>query len=121
MVNAFTKRKRLEKMKMNHEIKETTQTEMNSLRMNDRKFAEYLAEALSKEGDNTLSHATVINWRKHGKAPNTDFLEDVLSVYSVSDRRFRFALRMLAIKKPHVWGFGGLVWSLKASKLAATK
>ena len=76
-----------------------------------RKFAEWLTESMSNEGD-TLSHATLINW-KNGKAPNTDFLQDMLSVYPASDRRFRFALRMLAAKSPHVWGFGGVVWQLR--------
>lgn len=103
---------------MSHEIQEITRTEMEALQMNDRQFAEHLAEAMSKEGDNVLSHATVINWRKHGKAPSTDFLQDLLSVYPVSDRRFRFALRMLAAKSPHVWGFEGVVWRLRASRLA---
>lgn len=103
---------------MSHEIKEIMQNEMDALRMNDRQFAEHLMEHMSQEGDNTLSHATVINWRKHGKPPSTDFLQDMLSVYPVSDRRFRFALRMLAAKSPHVWGFEGVVWNLKASKLA---
>lgn len=102
---------------MSHEIKEHTQKEMQDLKMNDRQFAEYLTESMSKEGDNTLSHATVINWRKHGKPPRTDFLQDMLSVYPVSDRRFLFALRLLALKSPHVWGFGGVVWSLKSSRL----
>jgi hypothetical protein len=81
-----------------------------------RKFAEWLMEGLSKDGDRTISHATIINWR-NGKAPNTDLLEDMLSVYPVSDRRFHFALNLLAVKSPHVWGFGGLVWSLKPSQL----
>lgn len=101
-------------MKMSHQIKQITAEEMQSKQMNDRQFAEYLMEGMSKEGDNTLSHATVINWRKHGKPPATDFLEDVLSVYPVGDRRFSFALRILAVKKPHIWGFGGLIWALKA-------
>ena len=106
---------------MSKAIKEIAQKEMEDLQKNDRQFAEFLMEGLSKEGDNTLSHATVINWRKHGKPPSTDFLEDMLSVYSVGDRRFRFALRMLAAKSPHVWGFGGVVWDLKASKLLKDK
>jgi hypothetical protein len=106
-------------MKMSDEIKTTTQKEMNLLKMNDRQFAEYLTESMTKEGTNTLSHATVINWRKHGKPPSTDFLQDMLSVYPVSDRRFRFALRMLSLKSPHIWGFEGVVWRLKPSKLLA--
>ena len=76
-----------------------------------RKFADWLMEGLSKEGDGTVSHATIINW-KNGKPPSTDLLEDLLSVYPVNDRRFQFALKMLAAKSPHVWGFGGVVWSL---------
>jgi hypothetical protein len=77
-----------------------------------RKFADWLMEGLSKEGDNTLSHASVINWAS-GKAPQTDFLQDMLSVYEPGDRRFRFALKMLAAKSPHVWGFDGVVWRLR--------
>jgi hypothetical protein len=102
---------------MSETVKEITEQEMKALKMNDRKFAEYLTEAMSKEGDSTLSHATVINWRKHGKPPATDFLEDMIAVYPSSDRRFHFALRMLAEKSPHVWGVGGVVWSLKKSLL----
>lgn len=98
---------------MSHEIKTITEEEMQALQMNDRQFAEHLAAGMSQEGDNTLSHATVINWRKHGKPPSTDFLEDLLSVYPSSDRRFRFALKMLAAKSPHIWGVGGVVWSLR--------
>lgn len=100
---------------MSEQIKEITTEEMTALQMNDRQFAEHITEGLSKEGDTTISHATVINWRKHGKAPSTDFLQDMLSVYPASDRRFMFALRMLAAKSPHVWGFGGVVWNLKRS------
>lgn len=99
---------------MSEQIKEITEQEMKFQNKNDRQFAEWLMEEMSKEGD-TLSHATVINWRKHGKSPNTDFLQDMLSVYPPSDRRFSFALRMLAAKSPHVWGFGGVVWTLHKS------
>jgi hypothetical protein len=106
---------------MSEEIKILATEEMKTLQKNDRQFAEYLMEGMSKEGDNTLSHATVINWRKHGKPPSTDFLEDMLSVYPVSDRRFHFALRMLAVKKPHIWGFGGVIWNIKSAKLAKIK
>lgn len=105
---------------MRKEIKEVAKTEMQDLQMNDRQFAEYLAEELSHEGDGVLSHSTVINWRKHGKPPATDFLEDLIAVYPASDRRFLFALKMLAIKSPHVWGPDGIVWSLnKDSHLRA--
>jgi len=126
MVNMFTKRNQSTKItssnkftegKMSHQIIEITNTEMQDLHLNDREFAEYLTQGMSQEGDNTLSHATVINWRKHGKSPATDFLMDVLSVYPSSDRRFRFALRMLAIKSPHVWGPDGVIWSLKKNSL----
>ncbi len=102
---------------MSEEIKATTAQEMKELRMNYREFAAYLTEAMSKEGESQLSHATVYNWANNGKPPSTDFLEDMLAVYPVSDRRFLFALRMLAIKSPHVWGFGGIVWSLKKGSL----
>jgi hypothetical protein len=102
---------------MSDEIRELTIEEMATKKMNDRQFAEYLTERMSKEGSNTLSHATVINWRKHGKAPSTEFLEDMLSVYPVSDRRFLFALRMLAVKSPHVWGSEGVVWRIQSLEL----
>lgn len=102
---------------MSDQTKEITTQEMQALKMKDRQFAEFLTESMSKEGDSTLSHATVINWRKHGKPPETDFLQDMLAVYPVSDRRFVFALRMLAAKNPHVWGFGGVVWSLRQDLL----
>lgn len=76
-----------------------------------RKFADWFAEGFSNEGD-TLSHATVINWL-NGKHPQTDFLEDMLTVYPTNDRRFVLALKLLAAKKPHVWGFQGIVWRLR--------
>ena len=102
---------------MRSEIKKVAIQEMQELNMNDRQFAEYLKEKFSQEGDTKLSHATVINWRKHGKPPATDFLEDLISVYPASDRRFLFALKMLAIKSPHVWGPDGIVWSLDKNSL----
>jgi len=77
-----------------------------------RKFAEWLMEGLSKDGDATVSHPTIINW-KNGKAPATDFLIDMLAVYPNSDRRYCFALRMLAAKSPHFWGPDGVIWTLK--------
>lgn len=98
---------------MSDQIKEITTQAMKDLRMNYREFAEHLIEGMSKEGDNTLSHATVYNWANEGKPPKTDFLEDMLSVYEVTDRRFLFALHVLAAKSPHVWGLDGVVWSLK--------
>lgn len=106
---------------MREEIKNLTMEAMATQQMNDRQFAEYLTEHMSKDGDNTLSHATVINWRKHGKAPSTDFLLDMLSVYPVSDRRFVFALQMLAVKSPHVWGDEGVVWRIKCNALVRAK
>lgn len=103
--------------KMSEQVKEITAQEMKEMRMNYREFAEHLASGMSQEGDNTLSHATVYNWANNGKPPSTDFLEDMLSVYPVSDRRFLFALQMLAVKSPHVWGPDGIVWTLKLSLL----
>jgi len=85
-----------------------------------RKFAEYLMEGLSKDGGGIVSHATIINWRK-GKPPSTDFLEDMLAVYPASDRRFCFALRMLAAKSPHIWGPDGVIWTLKINDLPKAK
>lgn len=79
-----------------------------------RKFAEWMMENMSQEGE-TLSHASVINWLD-GKPPKTDFLQDMLAVYPTSDRRFVLALRLLAAKSPHVWGFSdGVVWKLHES------
>src|SRR5690242_7787287 len=101
--------------KMSQQVKETTLKEMQDMRMNHREFAEYLTEQMSQEGDSNLSHSTVYNWANYGKPPATDFLEDLLSVYPASDRRFLFALKMLAIKSPHVWGPDGIVWSLSKS------
>lgn len=83
-----------------------------------RKFTEWLMEGLSKDGDTALSHTTIMNWQ-NGKPPSTDVLEDLLAVYPVSDRRFLFALNMLATKSPHVWGHTGIVWSLKEKFLQA--
>lgn len=103
---------------MSETIKELTRSEMQTLGKNDREFQEYLNESLSPEGENYIrSHATIVHMRLQGKAPKTDLFEDMLSVYPVSDRRFRFALRMLAAKSPHVWGFEGVVWRLRAEKL----
>lgn len=76
-----------------------------------RKFADWLAEGMSKEGDK-LSHATLINWL-NGLPPKTDFLEDMLVIYPINDRRFKLALQLLAAKSPHIWGFDGLVWRLR--------
>ena len=82
-----------------------------------RKFAEWLMEDMSKDGDRgTITHPAIINW-KNGQPPSTDLLEDLLAVYPVSDGRFLFALRMLAAKSPHVWGSDGIVWTLKKNLL----
>ena len=102
---------------MKQKIRELTTQEMKALRMNYREFAEHLTERLSQEGDRKMSHSTVYNWANDGKPPATDFLEDLLSVYPASDRRFLFALKMLAIKSPHVWGQDGIVWSLAKNSL----
>jgi hypothetical protein len=80
-----------------------------------RKFAEWLMEGLSKTGDGKISHPTIINW-KNGNAPATDFLIDLLAVYPVGDRRYCFALRMLAAKSPHIWGPDGVIWTLPKAK-----
>lgn len=77
-----------------------------------RKFAAWLTESLSKNDQNTLSHASIINWRDNGKFPNTDFLEGMLVAYAPEDRRYHFALRCLAVKAPLVWGPEGIVWRL---------
>lgn len=107
---------------MSEETKNIVEQEMTDLNKDDRAFREYLQESLSPDSETYIrSHGTIINWRKHGKLPPTDFLEDVLSVYDPSDRRFRFALRMLAAKSPHVWGFDGVVWRLKALKIFKTE
>jgi len=76
-----------------------------------RKFADWLMDGMTKDGNGVISHTTIGNW-KNGKPPETEFLEDVLSVYPASDRRFQFALKLLAVKSPHVWGSGGVVWTL---------
>ena len=99
---------------MSEETRKIVEQEMTELNKDDRAFRVYLQESLSPESETYIkSHGTIVNWRKHGKLPPTDFLEDILSVYEFSDRRFLFALKMLAVIKPHVWGFGGTVWRLK--------
>jgi hypothetical protein len=103
-----------ERESMSDEIRDFIVREMEFLKANDRKFQAYLNENLSPDSDTYIrSHATIINMRVHGKAPNTDLLEDMLSVYPASDRRFRFALKMLGMKSPHIWGLGGVVWTLR--------
>jgi hypothetical protein len=104
---------------MSEETGKIVEQEMTELNKDDRAFRTYLQESLSPESETYIkSHGTIINWRKHGKLPPTDFLEDLLSVYPSSDRRFRIALRLLAAKSPHVWGADGVVWKLKALKLS---
>ena len=99
--------------KMSMEIKKIMDEELKAQGTPSlRKFAKWLMESMSKEGDNILSHATIFNW-KNGKMPDTDFLEDMIAVYPVYDRRCQFALRMLGAKSPHVWGKDGIIWSLK--------
>lgn len=106
---------------MSAEIKKIIEQELGAKgNLPLRKFAEWLMEGLSKDGDGTVSHATIINW-KNGKFPNTDLLENMLSVYPVRDRRFQFALRLLAVKSPHVWGPDGVIWRLDKSSLTAAK
>ena len=85
-----------------------------------RKFTDWLMEGMSKDGDSVISHTTLMNWQ-NGKPPSTDVLEDLLAVYPISDRRFLFALRLLAIKSPHVWGAGGAVWTLKKNPLSGAE
>ena len=97
---------------MNNEISKIVNEEMAALKKKDRDFQAYLNEKLSPESDTYIrSHGTIINMR-NGKPPRTELLEDILSVYQPSDRRFLFALNLLAVKSPHVWGCGGVVWSL---------
>ena len=106
---------------MSDEIKRIMEAELKAQGYPSlRKFAEWLMEGLSKDGDGTVSHPTIINW-KNGKAPATDFLIDMLAVYPNSDRRFCFALRMLAAKSPHIWGPDGVIWTLKNNDLPKAK
>jgi len=105
---------------MSEDTRNIVEKEMTDLNKDDRAFRLYLQESLSPDSETYIrSHGTIVNWRKHGKLPPTDFLEDLLSVYPSSDRRFRFALKMLAAKSPHVWGFQGVVWRLKSKALKA--
>jgi hypothetical protein len=103
--------------KMSQQIKAIMEEELKAQGQPSlRKFTDWLMEGLSKDGDTALSHTTIMNWQ-NGKLPSTDVLEDLLAVYPASDRRFLFALKMLAIKSPHVWGPDGIVWSLKQNSL----
>lgn len=85
-----------------------------------RRFKDWLMEGLSKEGNTTISHTTVMNWQ-NGTLPSTDIMEDILAVYPAGDRRFLFALRMLAAKSPHFWGPDGVIWTLKDTNLPKAK
>lgn len=98
----------------NEQIRIVTVELMEAVDKNDRQFSEYMTEHLSKEDNHSgkISHATVINWRLHGKFPMTDFLEDVLCAYEPEDPRFKWALQCLAIKNPSMWGQDGRVWTL---------
>lgn len=99
-------------------IRQIAEEEMKALGKRDREFQEFLNEKLSAESETYIrSHATIIGMRVHGKAPRVETLEDIMSVYPIRDRRFLFALRLLSIIRPHIWGFGGLVWRLKPSNL----
>jgi hypothetical protein len=103
--------------KMSAQIKTTMEEELKAQGdLSLRRFTDWLMEGLSKSGDDVISHTTVMNWL-NGKLPSTDVLEDLLAVYPASDRRFLFALKLLAIKSPHVWGADGIVWSLKKNSL----
>ena len=103
--------------KMSEQIKTIMQAELDAQGQPSlRKFTEWLMEGLSKSGDDVISHTTIMNWQ-NGKLPSTDVLEDILAVYPASDRRFLFALKMLAIKSPHVWGPDGIVWTLNKISL----
>jgi hypothetical protein len=104
---------------MNEEIKQIAEEEMQVLKMKDDEFRKYLNTSISPAGDTYIkSKTTILNMRLKGIPPRTDVLEDLLSVYPSSDRRFRVALRLLAAKSPHVWGADGVVWKLKALKLS---
>lgn len=99
--------------KMSEQIREIMEQELEAQgKPSLRKFTDWLMEGMSQSGDTVISHTTVMNWQ-NGKPPSTDILEDIISVYPFSDRRFRFALQMLAVKNPQVWGPGGVVWTLK--------
>jgi len=103
---------------MSNQIKQYTEEEMRLLGKKDREFQDYLNENLSADSETYIrSHATIIGMRVHGKAPKAETLEDIMSVYEASDRRFLFALRLLSVLRPHIWGFDGLVWRIKPPRL----
>lgn len=105
---------------MSDETKEILEQEFqNQGNPSLRKFANWMSEKMSNEGD-VLSHATLINWL-NGMPPKTDYLQDMLAVYPANDRRFILALRLLAAKSPHIWGFEGLVWRLRDTLKEKTK
>ena len=104
---------------MKEKIIQTAQAEMDALKMKDREFQKHLNASLSPSSDTYIkSKTTILNMRIKGIPPSHEVLEDLLSVYEPSDRRFHFILKILAIKSPHVWGPEGIVWRLKAGKLA---
>jgi len=99
---------------MNEEIKQIAEEEMQELNMKDRDFQKFLNTSMSPESDTYIkSKTTILNMRVKGIPPSTDVLQDLLCVYKPSDRRFRFVLKVLAVKSPHVWGPDGVVWRLK--------
>jgi hypothetical protein len=103
--------------KMSQQIKRIVQEELEAQGQPSlRKFTDWLMEGLSNTGDTAISHTTIMNWQ-NGKLPSTDTLEDLLAVYPASDRRFLFALKMLATKSPHIWGQDGIVWGLDQKSL----
>lgn len=104
---------------MNENIQTITVEIMQALQMKDDEFRKYLNESMSPSGDTYIkSKTTILNMRVRGIPPRTDVLQDILSVYKPSDKRFRFALRMLIVTDPHIWGSQGVVWRLKPSILA---
>lgn len=103
--------------KMNEQIRQIMEQEFIAQGSPSlRKFTDWLMESMSGSGDSTISHTTVLNWQQ-GKPPATEILEDMICVYPVSDRRFQFAVKLLSVKAPHVWGPDGVVWNLQKSKV----
>lgn len=63
-----------------------------------RAFADKLTEGLS---NNSLTHATIINWRDGKTEPETDFLLECAVVYK--DWRRSFAVSCLQAKLPGIF------------------
>ncbi len=63
-----------------------------------RAFADKLTEGLS---NNSLTHATIINWRDGKTEPGTDFLLECAVVYD--DWRLDFAADCLQAKHPGIF------------------